>query len=171
MDVSKLPIIERNLDRGKYATSCKYLRIAQRENMGPPNIMRGCEFLNRPQEGWEHIQKQVYDLLPYGTPAIFAYYPARGYIGWHDNSDAAGHTILFSHSETGNGFYRWCNGQCLKCEEETLYDDPGWTCKTGYLGTRPNSTWHCAYTNAPRWSIAYNIKSQEEYNKIIEYIC
>ena len=30
-----------------------------------------------------------------------------GYIGWHDNRDAPGYTILFNWSEGGDAFYRY----------------------------------------------------------------
>ena len=166
-DTSKLPIIERNLNRGAFGVSERYLKIAKTENMGPPNMMKGCEVLDKPIDGWQDIIDDVNNLLPFGKPAIFAYYPKNGYIGWHDNSDAPGYTILFNHSEDGNGFYRFVNEDN---EIITIQDKVGWSCKTGYYGTRPSSTWHCAYTKNPRYSIAYIFKKKSEYRLTLEQL-
>ena len=189
LDINDLNVIERNLaDRvprkklnKHYATSKDYLQIVLKKVSedrfeGPPEIIKGCDIgqlYGQLLEGpWREFANDVcYDFareLGVQQNALLCYYPLDGYIGWHDNRDAPGYTILFNWSKGGNAFYRyrdWKTGNV-----HTIHDRPGWTCKTGWYGPGDKSTFHCALTNEPRWSIAFYARNKTMRDIIIEQL-
>jgi len=100
--------------------------------------------------------------------ALCCYYPSDGYIGWHDNRDAPGFTILFNWSKNGNSFYRYRDWETGSIN--TIGDRPGWSCKTGYYGPGEKSVFHCAMTEEPRWSIAFYARNKTIRDIIIEQL-
>jgi len=169
-NIEDVPIHMKGLaEKVNFAVSDKYLDIMKTENTGPPHMLRGYDLLSweNPTPEWDKIIEQAKNIID-ADCAIFAYYPEDGFIGWHDNSDAPGYTILFSHSEDGDGFYRYIDARSKL--KHTIDDKPGWTCKTGYYGKYPMNTFHCAKTSKPRWSIAFIIKKQHAWSKCINSI-
>ena len=179
LDMSLLDIRERGDKDKVYATSRRYLQLIlnKAENKkfkGPPEIMKGvdlCSNYTVPDE-WKALAKEVaHDFaqeLGAQQNALFCYYPKDGYIGWHDNRDAPGYTILFNWSEGGNAFYRYRDWKTGKVH--TIDDRAGWTCKTGWYGPGDKSTFHCAMTTEPRWSIAFYARNKTMRDIIIDEI-
>ena len=59
-------------------------------------------------------------------------------------------------------------GKLVRCI--LLHDRPGWTCKTGWYGPGKESTFHCAMTNEPRWSIAFYMRNETMRDQLVEEI-
>ena len=175
-NVEDIPIVNKHADfkRAVFSCSNQYLDIMLRENTGPPHMIKGMDLLSweNPTDEWKEIIEEVgklKDIIGVSTNALFAYYPRGGFIGWHDNSDAPGYTILFTHSSDGNGFYRYREPKAPN-RVVTINDKPGWTCKTGQYGPFNKSVFHCAKTANPRWSIAFLTRNEEEYKTAINNI-
>jgi hypothetical protein len=172
LGVNGVPIMGKHLPRNKhiYGTSDKYLKIAQLNGIDNPQIHKGMDisqWVDIPHK-WELILKKVDNLFPCGEQALFTYYPINGFIGWHNNSNIPGYTVLFNYSKEGNGFYRYVDPSTK--EIVTIKDKPGWSCKTGYYGQGKTSVFHCASTEEPRWSIAFRFEDKQEWLNIKEYI-
>ena len=189
LDMKQLDIRERNLGdqvpqkklNKYYATSKDYLqrmlqKVSEDRFEGPPEIIKGVDISHirgSPLFGpWRDLANDVginfAQELGVQQNALCCYYPSDGYIGWHDNRDATGYTILFNWSKGGDAFYRyrdWKTGLV-----HTIHDRPGWTCKTGWYGPGDKSTLHCALTNEPRWSIAFYARNETMRDEIIDQL-
>jgi hypothetical protein len=179
LDMSMLDIKEQGDKDKVYATSKEYLQLMlnkaeAKEFRGPPEMMWGVDLCNNHKYGgeWLELAEDVgFNFareLGAQQNALFMHYPKDGYIGWHDNRDAPGYTILFNWSKGGDAFYRyrdWKTGDI-----NTIEDRPGWTCKTGWYGPGDESTFHCAAANEPRWSIAFYARNESMRDIIIDHI-
>jgi len=91
--------------------------------------------------------------------ALFAVYPPGGYISWHNNANAPAYNLIFTYSETGDGWFQYYD--MSKEKVITIQDKPGWQCKGGYFGAyaQPRRTWcyHAARNghSGIRMTIAY----------------
>lgn len=88
--------------------------------------------------------------------ALCAVYPPGGWISWHNNANASGYNILFTYSETGDGWFRYWDLE--KKENVTIHDVPGWQCKMGYFGSysqKDKLCYHAASTDSLRITVAY----------------
>ena len=159
------------------ATSEEYLEIvlADEKFKGPPLTSLMTDISKNPRiqsKKWQDLAKDIANdftkELGMQQNALLAYYPKDGWIGWHDNHDADGYTVLFNWSEGGDAFYRYRDWETGKIH--TINDKPGWTCKTGWYGPGEKSTWHCAMTNEPRWSIAFYARNENMRDIIVDYI-
>ena len=181
LDMSELDIKEIGDKDKVYATSKKYLqlmlnKVEQKKFKGPPEIIKGIDISHiqgAPLTGpWRDLANDVginfAQELGVQQNALFCYYPKDGYIGWHDNRDAPGYTILFNWSKGGDAFYRYRDWKTGKVH--TIHDRPGWTCKTGWYGPGDKSTFHCAMTNEPRWSIAFYARNKTMRDEIIDQL-
>ena len=97
-------------------------------------------------------------------------YPPGGWISWHNNANAAGYNIIFSWSETGDGWFDYWD---LKEKKRVRVQDvPGWQCKMGYFGSyeQPEKLcYHAASTDCLRISVAYVFREAEDiWEQIIE---
>lgn len=190
LDPSRLPVETRDFGfDAERATSAEYLeQIIEKGHKGFPQAIKGCDIGVAGQDprhmqglsDWAELREDVLfnftRELGCQQNALFCYYPEDGYIGWHDNHDCPGHTILFNWSETGSGFYRYRDVQTG--EIVTIPDKPGWSCKTGTYGkfdergVTYHRQYHCARSNGPRWSIAFFIRNLDMVEMIrdeIEY--
>jgi hypothetical protein len=179
MNVIKDRVKERGDKYKHYAVSKEYLQFilnkaANKKFKGSPEIMKGVDLCNNrklPKDWLEFAGDVSFNFareLGAQQNALLCYYPDDGYIGWHDNRDAPGYTILFNWSEGGDGFYRYRDYETGKVH--TFKDKPGWTCKTGWYGPGDESTFHCAMTNEPRWSIAFYVRNETITDLIIDEI-
>lgn len=83
-------------------------------------------------------------------------YPPGGWIGWHNNANAAGYNVIFSWSENGDGWFDYWDLD--KKERVRIPDHPGWQCKMTYFGSYDepeNLCYHAASTDCFRISVAY----------------
>lgn len=109
---------------------------------------------------WRQYLKEQKDhmsvILGAHTSALSLFYPPDGFIGWHTNANATSHQLLFTWSETGEGYFRY---QDPKTKEiVTLQDKPGWNVRAHYFGGEHEPDflyWHTAYTKCDRFSFAY----------------
>ena len=168
-----------------YGTSDEYLHklLKQKERRGPrgehypgwPQAIKGCDIGAHPRKflEWSRFKKDItYTFcreLGAQQNALLCYYPEDGFIGWHNNSNTPGYSILFTWSETGDGCYKMKSKR--SGEIITLNDKPGWICRHGYYGEKEsNQQWHSALTNEPRWSIAFYLRNAEMTKMFIEEI-
>lgn len=83
--------------------------------------------------------------------ALCIAYPPRGFIGWHNNANASSYNLIFTYSETGDGYWQHINPHTN--EVETIPDVPGWQCKAAYFGSYSEHDpktliYHTAKTNS-----------------------
>ena len=130
-------------------------------------------------EGWDNTLEplifsesiKLQEYLSSNNQALFAYYPPEGYIGWHNNADAPGYNVLFTWSETGDGWfaYKDDDGKTIKVQDER-----GWTCKMMHFASyydkkNRNPMYHTAYTNCKRITMAFRFEeSQNIWNDLME---
>jgi hypothetical protein len=178
MDINELKIADRDPEiDAEYGVSTEYLNAILDKGLshkGSPEAIKAIDIsidMDIPKQWKDFADDVAFKFareLGVQQNALCAYYPKGGYIGWHDNRDAPGFTLLFNWSETGDSFYRFRDP--VTKEVVTIDDRPGWSCKTGWYGKGDKSTFHCAKTNEPRWSIAFYIQDENMKDIIIESI-
>ena len=103
--------------------------------------------------------------------ALSQYYPPKGYIGWHSNADASAHNLLFTWSETGDGYFKYIDP--ITNETIIMPDKKGWSLKAGYFGRYGSDSviYHTAQTNCKRLTFSYTLGHDLEYwRDCIDYI-
>ena len=104
--------------------------------------------------------------------AVQMYYPKNGYMDWHNNGNASGYNILISHSDNGDGYFRYQDPKTSEIID--LWDKPGWNIKVGYYGSHKEPdklVWHCARTfSSERITFGYVIPDKEMWEMMIEDI-
>lgn len=104
------------------------------------------------------VKKKFPEYLGVHSSALFNYYPPGGFVGWHTNWNANAYQILFTWSETGDGYFRYFDQSTQ--EVVTIPDVPGWQCRWYYFGAKDepeHHCWHAAYTRCDRITLAYKI--------------
>lgn len=126
-------------------------------------------------EGWadaaEKLDKDVMKAIGVGFSALKMYYPADGYIGWHNNCNCPGQNLLMTYSKGGNGYFEWMHP--VTKEIIHMEDKPGWTAKVGYYGDcseHDKIFWHAARTYEPRITVSYVIRDQSMWEYMVEDI-
>ena len=157
----------KDIDLGSYYTSREYLldclSRGQVGLVGPPDRYFAqpiSKMVREDKEMWgDFMQKVKYDFaaeLGAHTSALLSYYPPGGFVGWHTNFDANAYQVLFTWSETGDGFFEYYDKQ--KDEIIKIPDVPGWQCRHYYFGAGHETDlhcWHAAYTECQRITLAY----------------
>lgn len=161
-----------------YHTSEEYFQsINQEIHIGYPEISYVADYNDvesTPLEWREKIvefSKKFKNILSSPTFAANLYYPTGGYMGWHNNHNAAGYNILLSHTKNGNGFFRYKDPKTLKTV--TIEDKPGWTAKVGYYGSKNEKDkiyWHCARAYEDRLTLAFVIPDKSMWQMMIDDI-
>jgi hypothetical protein len=129
------------------------------------------EFMKEFSDPIKDVLFKMTSLLAAQCNVLCAYYPADGYIGWHNNWNASGHNMVFTFSETGDGYFMYrdpVTHEIVKMQDE----EKTWTCKAGYYGS-PEETdkhfWHAADSNGGRrLTFAYLIPNELMWNMAIE---
>jgi hypothetical protein len=89
--------------------------------------------------------------------ALSTLYPPGGWMSWHNNANAAAYNLLFSWSETGDGYFEYYDMKEQRVVR--LQDKPGWQCRYGYFGSYEDSpeklVYHAARTNCWRMTVSY----------------
>lgn len=103
--------------------------------------------------------------------ALSQLYPPKGYISWHSNANAAGFNLIFTWSETGDGWFKYIDKYG---KEITIKDKKGWSLKAGYFGTYDEDKvcYHAAHTKCWRITVSYIVTRHEEdfWKDCIEFI-
>ena len=104
--------------------------------------------------------------------ALSQFYPAGGYIGWHTNENASSYNLIFTWSETGDGYFEWVDP--VTKDHFRMKDKKGWTCKAGYFGSSEETDkiiYHCASTDSRRITLSYTLGfSLEFWEDVIDHI-
>lgn len=100
--------------------------------------------------------------------ALQMYYPAGGYIGWHNNSNASGYNIVLSCNPEGDGeFEHWDH---INNKLNVFKDEKNWNVKAGYFGSTKEPEkiyWHCARTRTPRITFSYVVYDENIWNDMV----
>ena len=103
--------------------------------------------------------------------ALQMFYPAGGYIGWHNNCNAPGYNIVLSCNPEAKGYFEHYDHVNKKFNR--FNDKSGWNCKVGYFGSdkEPDKVyWHCAYTDSPRLTFSYVIYDRNLWQDMVDDI-
>lgn len=126
-------------------------------------------------ESFQEIQKQSVKIGKHlGTPvsALTMLYPDNGFIGWHHNGNAPGYNILITHSQDGNGQFRYYDRKSNNVVD--MPDVVGWSVKVGYYPNEKTEIdrvyWHSAETKKARISLAWVINHRPMWENMIEEI-
>ena len=153
---------------GEESTSIPYLQNALKtpEKYGFPAHSWGLELnhdhayynLEDIKERAKKTNSKLMNFFGARNNALQMYYPAGGYIGWHNNGNARGYNIILSCNPGADGeFEHWDH---INNKLNVFKDQPGWNCKVGYFGPfdEPDKIfWHCARTRTPRLTLSYVI--------------
>lgn len=162
-NIKKLPSPLADID-GKSLVSEKYLRSFTDQNKDNP---RGVGMYSRMHfDLARHIPGKITSYLAenfFKSHSIFLsgyYIYEKGQsMAWHTNSDADGHRLYISYSDTNDkSFFRYLNSNN---EVVTSYDNIGWTYRLFEIPT-DRKFWHCVYSECTRYSIGFRI-----YNNLI----
>ena len=162
-------------DENEYYTSDKYLKkIDKKNHEGFPEKTHGIDLVfcdstdNEIRKRIRKIDLDFNSILGSKHCAVKMYYPAGGYMGWHNNHNASGYNILFSYTKNGNGFFRYKTDKTY-----TMHDKPGWTAKVGYYGNNKEPDklfWHCARAYEDRLTLGFVIPDRSFWEMMIEDI-
>lgn len=123
------------------------------------------------QEKRQEMSLKLTTILGARNQAVNVYYPSGGFMGWHNNWNAAGYNILLTYSQDGDGFFRYRDPKTH--EIITMEDRVGWSCKVGYYGRgrEPDKVYyHCAGSNSPRLTLGFIIPDLDMWRDMIEDI-
>ena len=109
------------------------------------------------------FDNQMKELLGLSCSALTMAYPPGGYIEWHNNANAPSYNLVFTWSETGNGWFRYYDRD--RKENVTIPDKAGWSVKAGYFGSYDDDklVYHCAATECWRMTWSWMLGFDEEY--------
>lgn len=115
------------------------------------------------------IDKRIQSFIGTRNNALFTVYPPGGYISWHNNANASGFNVLFTWSETGDGY--WQHIDPVTKELITIPDVKGWQCKAGYYGhygEEDKVLYHCAVADCWRMTIAFVFNREDSGRQMAE---
>lgn len=118
------------------------------------------EFVEQFSKRYHDFSDQLMALLGVRYNALCAVYPDEGFIGWHNNANAAAYNLIFTFSETGDGYWRHVNPYTKQTEQ--VNDVPGWQCKATYFGSYKE--------NNPLTLIYHTAKSVSGWRMTVSYI-
>ena len=162
-------------DENEYYTSFEYLETIDKKNHeGYPEKAHGLDlvFTSSTDDDFREVLRNIdadfNSILGTQRCAVKMYYPAGGYMGWHNNHNAAGYNILLSYTKNGNGFFRYKTDKIV-----TMFDKPGWTAKVGYYGNNDEPDklfWHCARAYEDRLTLGFVLPDEDFWKMMIEDI-
>lgn len=98
-------------------------------------------------------------LKPQGSMRLFQsgrnWYPNRGYMGWHTNSNIKGFRLYCSHARVGNASY-FRYQEPLTAEVITSWDHEGWNFRCFRTDLEP--LWHCVNSATDRISFGFGLQ-------------
>ena len=125
------------------------------------------------KEASNNLNSKLLQFLSARNNALNACYPPGGFIGWHNNANAAGYNIIITYSETGDGWFDYYDMN--KKERVRIQDVPGWQAKMTYFGAYSDPDklcYHSAYSgNCYRITVAFVFAEADEFwEEVIEDI-
>lgn len=134
-----------------YPTSSKFVPVEQFKGGDP-----------KWDDLWDWGKNRMVLDLGVSSNALFVHYPKNGLTGWHTNWNANAYQVLFTWSETGDGFFTYYDIEQDKVIK--VQDKPGWQCRWYYFGRKdePNHhCWHACYTgNSRRMTLAFKFSNK-----------
>jgi len=115
------------------------------------------------RKNWEHLDLKMTTELGLELSVLSTLYPPQGFIGWHNNANAAAHNLIFTWSETGDGWFKYIDPKTQ--ELVTVPDEKGWSLKAGHFGVYGSGdvVYHAARTNCYRMTLSYVLGTNEHY--------
>lgn len=112
---------------------------------------------------WHYIDYKMRSELGLQISALSTLYPPGGFIGWHNNANAAAFNLIFTWSEKGDGWWKHIDPKTG--EVVTIPDVQGWQLKAGQFGTYGSDhvMYHAAQTNCYRITLGYMLGHNEQY--------
>lgn len=120
---------------------------------------------------WSSLDEEMKTELGLRHSALSQLYPPKGFIGWHNNANAAAHNLIFTWSETGDGWFKYVDPKTS--EVITIQDEKGWNLKAGYFGAYGSGdvVYHAARTDCYRMTLSYVMAHDENYWKdCVDYV-
>jgi hypothetical protein len=106
---------------------------------------------------YDELNYEFMNYLSTKTCALAVLYPPDGFISWHNNANASSYNLIFSWSETGNGYFQYVDGDTGEIVK--LQDNQGWQCKAGYFGNygehESKLCYHSAKTDCWRMTVSF----------------
>lgn len=165
----------------KYFTSCEYRDIIVgmgRDHNGSPDHARSYPLKPEHYKGddpeyrkdFMEIDSALMCELGINNNALSQLYPPEGFISWHNNANAIGYNLIFTWSETGEGWFKYLDKYG---NEIMIPDKKGWSLKAGYFGNYDDGKvcYHAAYTKCWRLTSSHIVADDVDYwNDCIEMI-
>lgn len=83
------------------------------------------------------------------------YYPPKGYMGWHTNSNMEGWRVYATWcAEDKKSFFRYYQ----KGKVHTEWEEKGWNFRA-FQVKKPDLYWHCVYTECDRYSFGFRFEA------------
>ena len=185
LDLDRVSIPSWDEDPDWYTSQdyCKQIMYRGREHPGYPEASLGFEVKAQAfrydnledqiaiAQKSEQLVDDVCMFLGAHRKALSMVYPPGGFIGWHNNANAAGYNIIFTWSSEGDG--QWEHIDPVTKEHVVIPDVKGWQCKYGYYGTydEPDKVlYHAARTNCLRSTIAFVFNGDETGKRMAEHV-
>jgi len=109
---------------------------------------------------WQYAKYELPPEIGTASSALLVDYPEDGLTGWHTNWNANAYQILFTWSETGEGFFTYYDVPTDKVV--VIKDKPGWQCRWYYFGRKDepeHHCWHACYTKCRRMTLAFKFSN------------
>lgn len=120
---------------------------------------------------WLRLNSSLTEELGVNHSALSTLYPPEGFIGWHNNANASAFNLIFTWSESGDGWVKYVDPKTQKVV--TIPDDQGWNLKAGHFGAYGSGdvVYHAARTNCYRMTLSYVLGHDESYwQDCVDYI-
>ena len=178
-DVTEILNLEGYERYNELCTSDDYLKkiiSLDKDHAGSPNLFYGYQAKAFKDNNSEYekdfscLTSKMKSFLNSTRSALWAIYPPKGYIDWHNNANGHGYNIIFTYSETGEGYFKYYHGSAK--QKVTIHDKKGWSFKASYFGNYNDRKllYHCASTNCWRITVSHVIKDVSVWNKTIQLI-
>ena len=120
----------------------------------PPNRQSSTRILE--------LKKNLMEYLFVERDCLHAFYPPGSFCSWHNNANAAGYGIMFSWSETGDGYFMYRDP--ISKEIIQIKDKKGWNAKTFYFGSYEEGpeklVYHASSNECLRYSMGFNVQEK-----------
>lgn len=157
---------------------CKKVMNSGQGHTGFPEIVKSYNLkeqkLPEYSKKYFELNTKLQTLLATYNNALCTVYPPEGFISWHNNANASAYNLIFTWSETGDGYWKHVDPHTGK--QVLVKDVPGWQCKAFFFGgyeDHPNDlVYHMASTDCWRMTISYTFDRHHKqfWQDIIEEI-
>ena len=128
-----------------------YYNIVPRKKVNP--ILPPSELI----QNYNTFNTELQEKLCTKYNSLCLLYPPGGFISWHNNANAYGYNLVFTWSETGDGYFKYRDPHTEK--DVLIQDVKGWQCKAGYFGgysePKEKLLYHTASTDCWRITVSY----------------